>query len=461
MKAESILVVDDEQLLRWTLSNVLTAEKYPVLEAATCAEAIEKAFNYEPDLILLDQKLPDGSGIDVLRKLHEAKNPGTVIFLTAYDRSDIAVQAMKLGAYDYLTKPVNIEELKIIVPRALEETRLRRNVTRQTFPAIGEAPASLLGSSPAMKAVFEFLAKISHSTTTTVLITGESGTGKELVARTIHAMSARQAKPLIVVNCTAIPEHLIESELFGHEKGAFTDAHSRRAGAFELADGGTVFLDEIGDMPPAFQVKLLRILEDHTFRRVGGSSDISTDVRVVAATNRDLAAQVAEGRFREDLFYRLNVAAICLPPLRDRGGDIITLAEYFLQKFNSAFRKRFRALSDETRELFIRYAWPGNIRELRNVVESAVLLHDVECLEPEHVKAEIRDQDNRSAGRAAARATSPDGAERADRVSLVELEQRAIVDALKEAKGNQSQAARLLNVSRDTLRYRIKKHGLA
>ncbi len=465
MHAESILIVDDERLLRWSLKQELTKESYPTFEAADISEALEVVSKHDPDLVILDQRLPDGTGIDAMRRLRDMRCASPVIFLTAHDRSDIAVQAIKLGAYDYLTKPVNIDEFKLVIKKALEESRIRRQLARflrSEDQSLGMG--NIVGISPAITNVRDFVKRIAQASKTTVLITGESGTGKELIARAIHHLGPRNNKPFMAINCSAVPQHLVENEFFGHEKGAFTDADAQQKGIFELADGGTVFLDEIGDTSPSLQVSLLRVLEEKTFRRVGGSIDISVDVRIIAATNQQLEKRVDEKLFREDLFYRLNVASIHVPPLRERGNDVILLAEHFLQQLNSAFHKKFRGLSDETRKIFSEYQWPGNVREVRNVLERAILLHDAEYIQPDHIELShftpVKKEAN-SADSLPALQTGITEEVKAGTISLLELEREAILNALKQSKHNQSRAARLLKVSRDTLRYRMRKHGIS
>jgi two-component system, NtrC family, response regulator AtoC len=454
MRGETILIVDDEKLIRWSLNQTLTKEGYTVLEAATVYEALEAISQRQPDLIILDQLLPDGTGIEMLQKLRAANNDAMVIMLTAIDRSNVAVQAMKLGAYDYVTKPVDHEELKIVIQKVLETSQVKRQLKRlQQEQEKQHGFCEIVGSSPSLKKVLEFISKVAESNATTILITGDSGTGKELVARAIHNMSARCDKPLMTVNCSALPENLVESELFGHEKGAFTDAKSQKKGVFELADKGTIFLDEIGEVKPTMQVKLLRVLDQKTFKRVGGTADISVDVRIIAATNRPLELLIKDGRFREDLYYRLNVASVRLPPLRERGEDVLLLSEYFLQQFNTQFHKQFRGLSLEVQEVFRRYSWPGNVRELKNVLERAILLNTGDELLLHHVEVgSFQKASNDHPVPMIER--SPDGR------SLDELEKEAITQALQQANQNQSLAARLLKISRDTLRYRMKKHGL-
>lgn len=451
MRSEKILVVDDESLIRWFLVQELNKEGFTVLEAETKAQALALVAEAEPDLLLLDQRLVDGTGLEILQEIQKEKNGIVTIMLTSIDKSNTAVEAMKLGAFDYITKPVDIEELKIVIMKALDATRLKRRFAYfLKEQQMENGFCGIIGSSPAIQIVFEALQKVAQSKSTTVLITGESGTGKELAARAIHNLSDRKEKPFMTVNCGAVTETLIESELFGHEKGAFTDAKMQKKGVFELADTGTIFLDEIGDISPAMQVRLLRVLEQKTFRRVGGSTDISVDVRIVAATNQPLERRVDEGKFRTDLYYRLNVANIYMPPLRERDTDVIMLAEYFLHEFNTLLHKNFKGFSKEAKELFLRYNWPGNVRELRNVIERAVLMDEGEYLFSHHVElGHLRTL-------SADQSLPDEGAE----FSLEEIEKQTLLRALEKTDYNQSHAARLLKISRDTLRYRMKKFGL-
>jgi len=450
MRAETIFILDDENLIRWSLKNKLSKAGYETMESASLREASTTLKSREPDLIILDQNLPDGTGVKFLEELRGGGNQVPVVMLTAVDRSNIAVQAMKLGAADYITKPINFDELLVVIEKALDARRVVERLNRLQREKEGQM--EMVGDSPAMKKVHEFIRQVARSKSTTILITGESGTGKEIVARAIHAASDRGEKPLMTVNCSALTETLVESELFGHEKGAFTDAKNLKKGIFELADTGTIFLDEIGDISQKMQVKLLRVLEQKTFQRVGGYTDITVDVRIIAATNRSLEELVAEGKFRTDLYYRLNVAQIVMPPLRERGDDIMKISDHFLNVFNTKFHKSFAGMTADLREQFMAYPWPGNVRELRNVLERAVLLHDGGELCPEHVeltwtKAESHD------GKAGA--AVPEG-----ELSLSELEKRALVNALEKSGHNQSQAAKMLKITRDTLRYRLKKYGL-
>ncbi len=449
MPDASILIVDDEELIRWSLRERLRSEGYETVEAATGAAALE-GFKEGIDLVLLDYRLPDTDGLSVLRELKKQDPDVLVILLTSFVSVETAVEAMKLGAFHFANKPFNLDEVAATVARALETTRLRREVRQlRANEARPYGLRAIVGASDAMDALRQLIAKVAGSPASTVLLTGESGTGKDLVAKVIHYNSSRAARPFMNITCSALPEHLLESELFGHERGAFTDARMQKRGLLESADGGTVFLDEIGEMVPALQAKLLRFLEEKSFKRVGGAADIRVDVRVVAATNRNLEEEVASGRFRSDLFYRLNVLPIRLPALREHAADVPTLVDYFVDTYNAEFKKRIVGISASAGALLQGYGWPGNVRELRNVVERAMLLAEGDRLEP-------RDFGVLKAGTGAGDAFElPPGG-----VDLEEVERNLVAQALKRAGGNQTKAAALLGLNRDQIRYRIEKFGL-
>ncbi|MFQ5807747.1 MAG: sigma-54-dependent transcriptional regulator [Phycisphaerae bacterium] len=452
-----VLIVEDEGLIRWSLRQKFEERGYRVTEAETGKAALEALDGKIFDLLVLDYKLPDMNGLEVLRRVRAEDHDSVAIMMTAYSTVERAVEAIKLGAFDYITKPFQMEQLLFAVDKALETTKLRREVRELRRHLEREfGTDKIIGQDPSMLKLLDMINQVARTGVSTVFLRGDTGTGKDLVARVIHHSSDRAGRPFVNITCTALSETLLESELFGHERGAFTDAKAQKKGLLELADGGTVYLDEIGDMPPALQAKLLRFLEDRKFRRVGGTREISVDVRIIAATNRDIDEAIEKGTFRRDLMYRLNVVTIYLPPLYARGDDLRLLTQHFVQRFASEFKKPITAISDKVYEMFYAYSWPGNVRELRNVVERAVLLCKGETIEPDDIVL----------GRSEHKPWEwdiehinlpPHGF---DFEKLRRLERHLLCQALERTGNNQSKAARLLNLSRDRLRYRLQKHGL-
>lgn len=453
--SQKILVIDDEKLIRWTLEQHLTKDGYEVVTADSAEKGLQIINDEVPDLILLDNRLPEMTGLELLDKLNVQERGIMVIMITAYGLVETAVKAMKLGAYDYISKPFNLEEITFVIRKALEAGSLRRQVKQLR----GEVDA-IIGENEQMKRVKELIHKIAQSDATTVLIQGESGTGKELVARAIHFGSARAEKPFMAINCAAMPVTLLESELMGHEKGAFTDAKSAKKGLLELADGGTMFLDEIGDMDLNMQAKLLRVLEERSFRRVGGVKDIRVDVRVISATNQDLATAMQEGSFRKDLYYRLQVVPVMLPPLGDRDGDIMLLARHFMEHFSRECHKAVRGISAEAEQILLAYSWPGNVRELKNVIERAMIFEIEGDILPEHLPMEIIEARTSPGPRPGAPITLDCITIPEEGISMEDVEQALVKKALETAGGNQTRAAQLLRMPRDAFRRRMKRFGL-
>ena len=474
MPQERILIVDDEKLVRWALTQKCAESGYQALEAENGEQAIQALQSESVDLVLLDVHLPDMSGIEVLKKLKQAGEMRNIIMMTADPQLDDVKAALRLGAYDFVSKPINFEELNVTIQNALEAGALRTEVESLRDEVRRRAGYhEVIGVSRKITELMKFVHKVAASEATTILIQGESGTGKDLVAKAIHYRSSRAERPFVAINCSAIPETLIEAELFGHEKGAFTDAKAMKKGLFEVADGGTLFLDEIGELSGLLQAKLLRVLEDQVIRRVGGVRDLQVDVRVIAASNRDLEREVRESRFRQDLYYRLAIIAIYLPSLRERKEDILPLVEFFLAHYNRKFRKSVEGLSDEAKRLVQRYDWPGNVRELKNALERAMILEEGKLLEPDDLPFSVASGPENSLGMSGVPSTPlPLGSVSGKRklpplsipeggTSLEDVEHALVQLALQQAHGNQIKAAKLLSISRDALRYKMKKFGLS
>ncbi|MCM0083556.1 sigma-54 dependent transcriptional regulator [Geomonas sp. Red32] len=467
MSKNRVLVVDDEKLIAWSLAAMLKKEGFDVETAASGHEALAKFSSFRPELVLLDICLPDLDGLELLKRFKKANEDLYVIMITAYANADSAVKALQDGAEDFFGKPFNIEAIKHVVHRAFEKRRLRKEVDyfRRELRKKSEHD-KLVGNSQKMIEVFKMIKICADTDAKTVLITGESGTGKELVAKAIHYHSARADAPFIEINCASIPENLLENELFGHEKGAFTDASKLHKGVFEMAEGGSVFLDEIGDMPFAMQAKILKAVETKRFRRLGGQEDVEANVRIITATHQNLPTMVKEGKFRGDLFFRLNVMHIALPSLRERKEDIGALVQYFVESLNEEYGRNVLGAAPETLEQLSRYDWPGNVRELRNCIERLMMLGQEKILPVEHLPPEISrwGSEQKSNSGAAAIRTDENGEHivlPANGISLEELEKQLIQLALKKSGGNQTKAAKFLKTSRDTLRYRMKKFGFS
>jgi len=449
----TILIVDDDAM-RDTLSDMLRRSGYEIFLESSGSGALSVIKKNVIDLTLLDMRLPDVDGLEILKKIKEFDTEILVIIMTAYSDIPSAVSAMKSGAYHYINKPFELEELKLLIEKGLETKSLINEVRRLQRQQQGEAENSHIhGASPKIQYLKELIGIISKTHKTSVLIQGESGTGKELAANAIHYTSNRSSKPLMKINCSAIPDTLLESELFGYEKGAFTDAKTTRKGLFELADGGTVFLDEIGDMKPFLQSKILRVLENQTFMRIGGEREIKVDVRIIAATNKDLESLVKEGIFRKDLYYRLKVMVVEMPPLRDRIEDILLLSNLFIEENNKEYGKNIKGLTDEAKKLMVQYPWPGNVRELKNVIERAMILTDQDFITPKHLPFELRQNEGFDR-----RMT---GSELEEMMSLENIEKTHLSKVLRKLEWNKSKASRVLGISRATLRSKIKRYNLS
>lgn len=452
---EQILVVDDDEAIRWTLSEALQSWGFAPVEAGSVAEAI-KHFNADsPAAVLLDIDLPDGSGLDVLREIKREHPEAIVIMITGNVQVGNTISALRGGAYDFIAKPINLEELRVTIRNALEARHLRREVTQARRERAREFNfRQIVGESPAMKKMLGLAAKVAESEVASVLLQGESGTGKDLIAKAIHYGSQRAERPFVAVNCAALPATLIESELFGYEKGAFTDAKARKEGLFEQAEGGTLLLDEIGELELSLQAKLLRVLEEGAFRRVGGLKDIPLDIRVLAASNRDLKTESEAGRFRLDLYYRLSIIQIDIPPLRERGDDVLLLSQHYIDTIGARLRRhKIDGLAPEAVAVFRKYDWPGNVRELRNVIERALILEDADQITTEYLPGSLLQSPRVE--------PSSDGLPLFvlpnEGISLDEAELSFVRQAIQRSGGNQTRAAELLGISRDQLRYRLKK----
>ncbi|OGF16526.1 MAG: hypothetical protein A2W00_13225 [Candidatus Eisenbacteria bacterium RBG_16_71_46] len=446
--AQTLLIVDDERSIRFGIGEWARDAGFQALEAASGREALDRLRDQSVDIVVLDLRLGDMDGLQVLKRLREEDANVPIIMLSAHATFDHVVQAVKSGAFWFLPKPLDTEQLAALVDRALENARLKREVELHRR----ERSQPLIGESAGLKRALQRLEKAGRSGTATVLIQGETGSGKGLLARYLHAHSARAKGPFVELNCSAIPEQLLESELYGHEKGAFTDAKRFRKGLFELSDGGTLFLDEIGEMTPGLQAKLLHVLETRTFRRVGGAHDITVDVRVIAATHRDLPRAVAENRFREDLYFRLNVVPIEVPALRERRDDIPALCGHFIAHFCRELGRPAATLHPAALKALVDYPWPGNVREVKNVIERVVLLEAEDEIRLEHLPPEVHRQKSAATGGEA----FPAGVVR----PLAEIEKLAIEHALRVCDGNKTRAAQLLGISRQTLRTKLKDYSL-
>ena len=468
MTHSKILIVDDESFMRQTLAEALRSWNYQSVQAGSVAEAKRVFAEEEPAVVLLDIDLPDGSGLDVLTDIKQ-QNPETIaVMITGNVDVKNTVAALRGGAHDFIGKPVRLEELRVTLRNALETRRLRREVKQARRERESRFNfEQIIGESAAMRKAKDLARRVAASDVASILLQGDTGTGKDLFARAVHYASDRAAAPYLAINCAALPANLIESELFGYEKGAFTDAKARKEGLFEQAQGGTIFLDEIGELELGLQAKLLRVLEENTFRRVGGLRDLPLDTRIVAASNRDLKRESDEQKFRLDLYYRLSVIQIDIPPLRERGDDVLLLARHYIERTNQKRREqKLRGLSPEVSEIFKKYDWPGNVRELRNVIERASILEDGEFVTTEHLPADLTGAKRLSGGANAKAGQAANGGGGvpvvelpAEGIALEEVELLLARQAVARTGGNLTQAAKLLHVSRDQLRYRLKKAG--
>jgi len=455
-----ILVVDDEESIREFFEIMLKREGYEVITAPNGREALGILKNRHVDLIISDIQMPEVSGMDLLAKVKESDSDMSVIMITAFGSTDTAIEAMKLGAYDYIQKPFKIDEVRIVIRQALEK-RLLRLENMQLKKELGTKYAfdNIIGGAPPMLRIYEMVKRIAH-TKSSVLITGESGTGKELIARAVHYNGPLKDRPFVTVNCGAIPENLMESEMFGHKKGSFTGAIADKKGLFEVANGGTIFLDELGELPLTMQVKLLRVIQEGTFKRVGGTDDVHVDVRVISATNKNLEAEVKSGKFREDLFYRLNVIQILCPPLRERKEDIVMLANHFLEKFSKVLGIDVKKIANDALDILKRYHYPGNVRELENIIERTVALEPGQVILPESLPRHLVES-QQAAGQLDANKIEIDAERGIELEKLVaDFERTLLIKALQQTGGVKKKASKLLNISFRSMRYRVDKYGL-
>lgn len=462
MSKAKILIIDDEKLIRWSLTKSLQQHDYAVETAESGEEGLVKFDDFSPNAVILDNKLPGAQGLDILNEIRRRDNRCVVLFMTAFGTIETAVEAMKRGAHDYINKPFVFDEVLQLLEKGLHVQNLDNEVERLKAVVKRQYDTdNVITESQAMKDIIQMVEKIARSEAPTVLLTGESGVGKDLVARVIHQSSPRRSKPFVTISCASLPESLLESELFGYEKGAFTDAKQMKRGQFELASGGTVYLDEIGEIPLGLQVKLLQVIENRVFRRVGGVKNIEIDSLIIAATNINLANAVESGMFRRDLFYRLSLIPIEIPPLRKRREDIVPIALYFVRKFNEDFRRRFIGITEEVKRRMTNYDWPGNIRELRNVIERIVILENDDLIRLEHLPYELRKVSGEDQ-----LVTDPHPTKKVsidvplEGISMEAVERELVIRALERANNNQSKAAKLLDITRDSLRYKMKKFGL-
>jgi len=454
MANERILLVEDEKLIRWSLANRLSKEGFQVVEADRGGDALKVMEDQEVDLVLLDYRLPDMDGLSVLRKLGDSHRNMPVIMMTAYSTVESAIEAMKLGAFDYLNKPFEIDELLVTIQKALETTALKRELGR--FRREQERQfgfQSLVGRNPRMTEIFSLMRKMAISSASTILLQGENGTGKDLIAHAIHYASDRAKKPFMDITCSSLPEDFLQREILGHEKGTFEDVPAGKKGILEMADGGTVLFDEIGQMGLGLQGKILRFIEEKTFKRVGGTDDIRSDLRIIAASHTPLAEAVKRGDFREDLYQRLKVIPVQIPPLRERPEDIPLLVNHFIDQFNREFKKDARGVTQGALKILMEYPFPGNVRELRNLVERIMILEAKEVIDVDDLPSEILGQAPATPSQTTF--LLPPGG-----VILENVERSLLEQALKRTGGNQTRAARLLGLTRDTLRYRLKKYDL-